>query len=171
MITITSFYFILKLINLLMSWVALQISTNYISQIYLDKRIINESAPPSLTYIFIVYGIITIAIQLMILLFLFTIVNVFKSEYSTVMTYYLNDMIINTLVTGFISMGILKIITNKKAFLYADQGLMTIRATREIMWKIILVQGFIPYGLFLSGSAAELVDILQTVAKSATKNS
>jgi hypothetical protein len=56
--------------------------------------------------------------------------------------------------------------------MYADQGLMTIRACREIMWKIIIVQGFVPYGLFLSGAATELVNVLNSfisLAKSSQK--
>lgn len=159
---VTTFYLILKLLNLIISWVALQISANYASQIYLDKRIINEDAPPSLTYIFIVYAIIVFSVQLMILLLLYTSIKIFLKNYTEIPTYYLNDLIINLLITGFISMGILSIITNKKAFMYADQGLMTIRACREIMWKIILVHGFVPYGLFLSGAAAELASVLKS---------
>ncbi len=144
------FYSIPKIIRLLLAYVSLQIATNYMSQIYTENVLVNNTDPPSLINLVILFIIIDLILNALVLLVLFVTRGATGLQNNDLRIYVAEYLII--IIALFIQMYIVaSTMYNKKFFLYQDDGLRAIRALNNLFIKFIFLYNIIPFGFLLDG--------------------
>jgi hypothetical protein len=140
-------FFGCKVISLLSSYIALRISENYMTQIYMEKVYINGNNPPNLINLMFIWLIIYGVFNLFILMILFvTSMDSVKLISQTVFIAYLQDVIATSVIVSLLAWGITSVVQNKKYFLYMED-MRGIRAAKSLMIYSILICTVIPFGL------------------------
>jgi len=141
-------FIVLKATSILMTYLSLYVTTNYMSNVYVNDTIIEGREAPALT---------TYAV-------LFTILNIFTNSISLVLTMvmtYILDIeidIINLileimgyiLVLGILAYILCFVMENRKYFLYEDDGMRAFRALQTIILYQGIVVVLIPYSKILN---------------------
>jgi hypothetical protein len=140
-------FFGCKVVSLLSSYIALRISENYMTQIYMEKVYINGDNPPNLINLMfvwlIIYGIINFFILMIMYILSLSNVGTISVE---VFVAYLTDVIATSVVVALLSWGSTSVVQNKKYFLYMED-MRGIRAAKQLMMYSILICTAIPFGL------------------------
>jgi len=131
----------------LMTYISLVITTNYMSNVYINDTLIEKKNPPSLVnyglmYIFI--NIILNSISYFIIIFMVNTLNL-NMKTSDILV----DIMMYIIISGLIIVILAYTMGSKKYFLYEDDGLRSNRAIKDIMLLICLLLVFIPYNKLL----------------------
>lgn len=147
-------YGIPKLIRLLVAYVSLEIATNYMSQIYTENVLVNNTDPPSLVNLVILFIIIDLIINALLLLLLFLVNNTlqFTDGDPKFFKVYIAEYLIVSIALLIQFYFISSIMYSKKFFLYQDDGLRAIRALKSLFAKFIFLYNVIPFGLLIQDS-------------------
>ena len=144
--------FIPSVIRGLLTSVIGNITTNYMSQIYIDKVLINQENPPQLynfVLLFIFLDFLMLIISSVITYVLIsTLLN--GTGVNKVFTNISINFILGSLITLVIGLLITSTMQNKKYFLYKDDGLRAIRALKDIMFKVHLFTTMFPFHMIQS---------------------
>jgi len=148
--------FLFKVVRIGTSYISVTITSNFMAQVYMDKVLINQENPQHLTNFIMMFCVID-AIITTLLLGLFYLTTSMMSESSEdkpsdfMSTYMpiIQDYVCFLLVVGATGYIIANTMYNKKYFMYKDDGLRAIRALKEILFSICIVNGLIPYNMIL----------------------
>ena len=152
------FSFGLKIIRVILSYIAVTIATNYTSQIYIDKVLVNQENPPHLInmcYLFVIieFCMFVICVALVYFVLSNVIDNVVtKKSIENIMQIVLIDYVLGTIVSVITLNIIGNAMYSKKYFLYKDDGLRAIRAYGSIMTQISILNNLIPYNFLVNGA-------------------
>jgi hypothetical protein len=137
-----------KVVLYTMSYFSLVITTNYMSNVYINDTLIERKKAPSL----INYGLMYIFINLILNSFTYFILVFLKNNFEINISTYtiLIDIIIYIIVSGFIVLILSYTMQSKKFFLYEDDGLRANRAIKDIMMMINIGLVMIPYSKLLN---------------------
>lgn len=137
-----------KVVLYIMSYFSLVITTNYMSNVYINDTLIERKKAPSL----INYGLMYIFINLILNSFTYFILVFLKNNFEINISTYtiLIDIIIYIIVSGFIVLILSYTMQSKKFFLYEDDGLRANRAIKDIMMMINIGLVMIPYSKLLN---------------------
>jgi hypothetical protein len=161
---VNAFYLFLglKVLRLVLSYVAIVIAKNLTSQIYMDKVLVNQENPPSLNNLLYLYLGIEAGffVLLMIMLYMVGTIDTFKLQ-DTINTelftnYLLPDYIIYLILTVVLGLVLSSKMYSKKYFLYKDDGLRGIRALSEILFTYSVINSIVPYNFLVTGIMSEM---------------
>jgi hypothetical protein len=135
--------FIIKLFVYLMSYFSLIITTNYMSNVYINDTLIEKKTAPSL----INYGIMYIFINLILnsLVYFVALFIISSTDLNITINDILVDIFAYVIFSGIIVIIIANAMQSKKFFLYEDDGLRANRALKEIMLLINIILVLLPY--------------------------
>ena len=154
------FSFGLKIIRVILSYIAVTIASNYTSQIYIDKVLVNQENPPHLInmcYLFVIIEFCMFVICVALVYFVLSNVMEFgKTKIENIMQTVLIDYVIGTIVSVITLNIIGNAMYSKKYFLYKDDGLRAIRAYGSIMTQISILNNLIPYNYLVNGAMSAL---------------
>lgn len=142
-------YMGLKAMRLLIAWIGLEVATNYMSQIYVEKVFVDQENPQHLFYLMLIWAVIDLFFNILIMLTLY-ILKMYGMVTQDLIVIYMLDMFAVTatmLLTGWI---ISSVMFKKKYFGYREDGLRGIRAFREIMFYLFLTFGSLPLGFVIA---------------------
>ena len=146
----------LKIIRVILSYIAVTIATNYTSQIYIDKVLVNQENPPHLInmcYLFVIIEFCMFVICVALVYFVLSNVMEFnKTKIENIMQTVLIDYVLGTIVSVITLNIIGNAMYSKKYFLYKDDGLRAIRAYGSIMTQISILNNLIPYNYLVNGA-------------------
>jgi hypothetical protein len=118
------------------------------SQIYTENVLVNNSDPPSLTNLILLFLMIDIILNFIIILILFLLLKINVIDQKVLKTFvleYILILIVMTIPLYFIA----SIMYSKKYFLYKDDGLRGIRALKQICLLFIFIYYSLPFGYFI----------------------
>ena len=149
----TIFHMATKLMRVLLSYVALVVTTNYFTQVYVNKVLVNGENPPALTNFVIMFFVIDMIAFSIISVLLYVLsgrvdmgVNSTTFVSKVVPDYFVASAL--TVVTG---MLVAQKMYDKKYFLYKDDGMRGIRALKEILFNLSLVFTIVPFNYMVAG--------------------
>ena len=135
----------LKAIRIGMTYLSLLISTNFMSQIYMEKVLINNETPPPLTnflWLFLFVDII-MNIGYVLVIILLQKFNVFGQDVVIHPTYLMDYGLCMAPIMLFATINA-SMMYSKKYFLYKDDGLRAIRALSDITFIYAVIFHLIP---------------------------
>ena len=155
------FSFGLKIIRVILSYIAVTIASNYTSQIYIDKVLVNQENPPHLInmcYLFVIIEFCMFVICVALVYFVLSNVmdKVDEKLIENIMQTVLIDYVLGTIVSVITLNIIGNAMYSKKYFLYKDDGLRAIRAYGSIMTQISILNNLIPYNYLVNGAMSAL---------------
>jgi hypothetical protein len=141
-----------KILKLMTSFIIANIAANYMSQIYMDKVLINQENPPHLQNFVSMFLLIDVLLMFIIMLIFYVVSMTFFP-----MTINVSNVIKKIGVDYAIGLGILALfgymvsntMYNKKYFMYKDDGLRAIRALKEMMLYVSISVTIIPFFIAL----------------------
>jgi len=135
--------FILARIVLL--YLSTSITANIMSQIYTERVLINGEEPPVLRNTIFLFIIID-GILNMLLLGVIGLLD--KMQDKKIVSFFIMQYSISTLINVILSLIISNTMYNKKYFLYKDDGLRAIRALQELMFRNGVLVSLIPFFIY-----------------------
>ena len=169
--TMYSGLFGIKVMRMIFFYTSLIIAKNYMSQIYMEKVLVNDENPPKLSN-FVYLALIAEAIFMaMFLGLLYVADSQFKMQLSPnnfFTQYVVPDYIIATAFISFYGGIVATKMTNKKFFLYKEDGLRAIRALSEIMFSISSITNCVPWNMLTVGLYSTVISMsnkLKNIAK------
>ena len=122
-----------KLLKLGAVFVSANIAANYMSQVYIEKVLVNQENPQPLANFVWMYGFIDMLFTLFLLAVVYVIGQLVKNDFTKVIEVLMYD--ISTGLFALICFGAIVANTmhNKKYFMYKDDGLRAIRGLKEII--------------------------------------
>ena len=149
----TIFHIATKLMRVLLSYVALVVTTNYFTQVYINKVLVNGENPPTLSnfvVMFMVIDAIAFSIVSVLLYVMSGRVDMgVKSE--TFVSKVVPDYFVASALTLATGLMIAQKMYDKKYFLYKDDGFRGIRALREILFGFSFVYAMVPFDYLVRG--------------------
>lgn len=145
----------IKGIRMLVSYLAMEVAANYMSQIYVEKVFVNSENPQPLIYFMLIWSIIDVVTNIVLLLTLY-ILKSYGIVSQDLITMYTIDVFAVMLIYLLIAWIIANVMYKKKYFAYRDDGLRGIRAYKEIMFYIFLVLGSLPIGYLIASAGMVL---------------
>ena len=151
----------IKLIRSVLSYIAVAISTNYTTQIYIDKVLVNQENPPHLSnmlylYMFIEFSMYAILCTIVYLMLSANIIPKDLIKETDVMKMILIDYVIHLAITMAFLSNIASIMYSRKYYLYKDDGLRAIRAFGSMIVNISIVSNLIPYNFLVDGIVSHI---------------
>lgn len=138
-------YAIMKSVRFLSCFMSIQIATNYMSQIYTENVLVNDSDPPKLVNLILLFAIIDVIINAIILAILFGFQKPLSLSIYDFKIYIIEYGII--LVSLLVQMYVISsTMYSKKYFLYKDDGLRAIRALSSMFNKFAALYYAVPFG-------------------------
>jgi len=163
----------MKVMRMIFFYTSLIITKNYMSQVYMEKVLVNDENPPKLAN-FIYLALIVEGIFMIMFVGLLYVADIqFKLNLSSnnfFTQYVLPDYIISSAFISFYGGIIANKMTNKKFFLYKEDGLRAIRALSEIMLSISFVTNTVPWNMLTVGLYSTMITMstkLKTIGKMA----
>ena len=149
------FYIMAKILRVLISYVALTITTNYYTQVYMNKVLVNGENPPHLTnfvYLFLFIDAIIFLI-LMVMMYAVTASDIISVELDSGVfgNKIIPDYIVYMLVTASTCSIIANKMYEKKYFLYKDDGMRAIRALKELTFSVAIMNTMLPWNYLVQG--------------------
>ena len=123
----------LKVLKLGSVFISANISANYMSQVYMEKVLVNQENPQPLVNFIWMFLLIDVIITVFILALAYISGTFVNKNMTTVITLLAMDtavVLVNIALFGSI---VATVMNNKKFFMYKDDGLRAIRALKEIL--------------------------------------
>jgi hypothetical protein len=140
----------LKLVRIGILFASLMIATNIMTQIYLEKVLVNNENPPHLRDFVILFTVIDVIFNG---IFVALIVLAERFDLIPKITYlYLQDYSVSILFVVVLSMILSHSMYSKKYFMYRDDGLRAIRALKGLIFQIAVVFTVLPMGMMVDGT-------------------
>lgn len=148
--------FIPKLMRAVLTVVMGNISTNYMSQVYIDKVLVNQENPPKLYNFVLLFVFLDFLMLIISSVITYVLITTLLSgtDVMKVMTNISIDFALGMMVTLVTGLMIATTMQNKKFFLYKDDGLRAIRALNDMMFKIHLFSTLFPFHMLRVGSSS-----------------
>jgi hypothetical protein len=145
----TGLVFVPKVLQASLTYLAASITSNYMSQVYIDKVLVNQENPPGLHNFVLLFVFLNFILMIISSVIVYIIMVMFLPENvrSVVGTNILVDYITSTIITMLFGLMVTHTMQNKKFFLYKDDGLRAIRALKEIMTMTNVCTSLIPFHL------------------------
>jgi hypothetical protein len=147
----------LKVLKLGSVFISANISANYMSQVYMEKVLVNQENPQPLVNFIWMFLLIDVIITAFILALAYISGTFVNSNMSTVVNLLALDtsvVLINIAIFGSI---VATVMNNKKFFMYKDDGLRAIRGLKEIIiyfgMMFCLMPVFIAFKPFVMSSS------------------
>lgn len=140
----------LKVLRILIMYFSLSIATNYMSQIYMEKVLVNNENPPPLTNYVYLFFAIDAFLNVFLLLAVKLLIN-FGVLHSSVLVSYLKDYLMCSGILFTLSWLTTRVVQSKKYFLYKDDGLRAIRANESIVFNFGFIIHLLPMSLMTEG--------------------
>jgi hypothetical protein len=160
--TMYSGLFGIKVMRMIFFYTSLIIAKNYMSQIYMEKVLVNDENPPKLSN-FIYLALIVEAIFMVLFLGLLYVAdiqfNLKLSSNNFFTEYVIPDFIIASVFISLYGGIVANKMTNKKFFLYKEDGLRAIRALSEVMLSISFVTNVIPWNMLTVGLYSTIISM------------
>lgn len=141
-----------KILKVMTSFIIANIAVNYMSQIYIDKVLINQENPPHLRNFVSMFLLIDVLIMFIIMLIFYVVSITFFSttmNLSNVMRKIGSDYAIGFGILALFGYMVSNTMYNKKYFMYKDDGLRGIRALKEMMLYVSILVTIIPFFIAL----------------------
>jgi hypothetical protein len=138
----------LKILKLGSVFVAANISANYMSQVYMEKVLVNQENPQPLINLVYMYGLVDLTFTLFLLALTYAIGMFVKNDNSKIMELLTFDLTIGLGFVIVLSSIVASTMHNKKFFMYKDDGLRAIRGLKDIVIRFGMVFAMIPFFLF-----------------------
>jgi hypothetical protein len=136
-------YAVMKMIRLSIGYMSINITNNYMSQLYTESVLVNNSDPPNLiNYVWLLLAI-DIIFNSLILAILWGLGSPIIKGYD--IQVYIYEYIIGAVLLTTILLCISTTMYSKKFFLYKDDGLRSIRALTNIAYKFVIIINIIPF--------------------------
>jgi len=142
-----------KLMRIMLSYVALTITTNYFVQVYMNKVLVNGENPPKLTNFVYMYAIIDGIVFAIISALLYSATGIIDMGVNseTFTTTVLPDYMVASMLTALTGSIVASKMYDKKYFLYKDDGMRGIRALKDIMFSISTINAIVPWNYLVRG--------------------
>jgi len=162
-----------KAIRIALTYLSLTITTNFMTQIYMEKVLVNNEAPPTLLNFVWLFMFIDVIINFVLVLVLILLgklgaLGPAKDLYGE----YILDYGVCLVCLIPLALIVANVMYSKKYFLYKDDGLRAIRALSDIIFYISIVINLIPFGLMqrlTTQAIAKPGELFDDVVKSAEK--
>ena len=162
-----------KAIRIALTYLSLTITTNFMTQIYMEKVLVNNEAPPTLLNFVWLFMFIDVIINFVLVLVLILLgklgaLGPAKDLYGE----YILDYGVCLLCLIPLCLIVANVMYSKKYFLYKDDGLRAIRALSDIMFYISIIINIIPFGLMqrlTAQAVAKPGDLFDNVIASSEK--
>lgn len=138
----------LKLLKLGSLFVANNISANYMSQVYMEKVLVNQENPQPLINFIGMYSLVDVTFTLFILSITYIIGVFIKKDNTNIISIVGYDLLIGLVSVAILGSIVSVTMQNKKFFMYKDDGLRAIRGLKEIILNFGIVLTLFP--IFLS---------------------
>lgn len=122
-----------KLLKLGAVFVSANVSANYMSQVYIEKVLVNQENPQPLTNFIWMYSFIDMMFTLFMLAVVYVISQLVKNDFSKVIEMLMYDISIGLFAIVCLGAIVANTMYNKKFFMYKDDGLRAIRGLKEIV--------------------------------------
>ena len=140
-----------KTIRIATSYISATITSNFMAQVYMDKVLINQENPQNLTNFVLMFCIIDAIICALLLgVFSLSVPLLFSSDtlsMKNILPMLIQDYIGFIVLLGISGYIVATVMYNKKYFMYKDDGLRGIRALKDIVFCLSVLNGFVPYNL------------------------
>lgn len=141
-----------KVVRIALAYLSLTIATNFMTQIYMEKVLVNNEAPPPLLNFVWLFLFIDVLVNV-----LFVLVIMLMENFSLfgnngdhqISAAYLMDYAVSVGLLLVFACIVANTMYNKKYFLYKDDGLRSIRALSEIIFNMSIMIHILPFGLVL----------------------
>ena len=141
-----------KTIRIATSYISVTVTSNFMAQVYMDKVLINQENPQNLTNFVLMFCIIDAIIFALLLGMLYLSSEAFFSKDVFDIKQHLGALIQDyigfLIVVGASGYIVASTMYSKKYFMYKDDGLRGIRALKDIMFNLSVLNGLIPYNMF-----------------------
>ena len=147
--------YLLKCIRLAFVYVSLHYTTKIFTKMYENAVFDEKKTPPGLWKFTLVFLAFDIGCMIFTMIFLYILNYLFKTDDNTfiidgkMLSMYFLDYVCDKIVIGLSSILVGGVITNKKYFRYNFEGLRAIRAYKQIIFNISMLNTFIPYFIML----------------------
>lgn len=140
-------FVILKVIAILMTYLALYVTTNYMSNAYINDTIIDGKEPPKLTTYAVLFMLINIGLNSLTLLSVMILTYVANLEIDLISLIF--ELMGFILVSGMLAYILCLTMENRKYFLYEDDGLRAFRALQTMILYQSIIVVLVPYSKLL----------------------
>ena len=123
----------LKVLKVGSVYISANISANYMSQVYMEKVLVNQENPQPLVNFIWMFLLVDIIITVFILAITYIAGTFINSNMSKVINLMIFDTTVTLMNIAIFGSVVATIMNNKKFFMYKDDGLRAIRALKEIM--------------------------------------
>jgi hypothetical protein len=140
----------LKLVRIGILYASLMIANNIMTQIYLEKVLVNNENPPHLRDYVILFTVIDVLFNG---IFVALVILAERFDLIPKVTYlYLQDYSVSILLVVVLSLVLSQSMYNKKYFMYRDDGLRAIRALRSLIFQFGVIFTTLPLGAMVDGT-------------------
>ena len=123
----------LKVLKLGSVFVSANISANYMSQVYMEKVLVNQENPQPLVNFIWMFLLIDVIITVFILALAYISGTFVNKDMSTVVNLLALDTSVVLVNIALFGSVVATVMNNKKFFMYKDDGLRAIRGLKEII--------------------------------------
>jgi hypothetical protein len=138
-----------KFLKMAGAYIIVQICANYLSQIYVDKVLINQENPPKLENFVTLFIILDTLVTIFIMIGAYLAIPMIAGDENMfeILKLIAIDHFIYIGILSVIGVIIANVMYNKKYFMYKDDGLRAIRGFKEIMLGISIFLCILPFFL------------------------
>jgi hypothetical protein len=142
-----------KVMRIILCYIALFIAQNYTSQVYMDKVLVNNENPPRLSNLVFLTAIIEAVMMVIFIGLLYITDSQFKVGLggSFFTEYVLPDYFLGTFFIVLYGLVVASKMYSKKYFLYKEDGMRAIRALTDILFSITCITTFVHWNIFVFG--------------------
>ena len=135
----------LKLMKLGSVFVAANIAANYMSQIYMEKVLVNQENPQPLINFIWMYGLVDVLFTVLIIAITYSVSSFIGTNFNDVTAALLLDNALSLVSVALLGGIVAHTMHSKKFFMYKDDGLRAIRALKEIVLHFGLLMTLLPF--------------------------
>lgn len=140
-------FLILKVVAILMTYLALYVTTNYMSNAYINDTIIDGKEPPKLTTYAVLFMLINIGLNGLTLLAVMVLTYLADLEIDLISL--IIELMGFILFAGILAYILCLTMENRKYFLYEDDGLRAFRALQTMILYQSIIVILVPYSKLL----------------------
>jgi hypothetical protein len=134
-----------KAIRLVLTYLSLTLTTNFMSQIYMEKVLVNNEEPPSLMNYLWLFLMIDVFLNIMLLIIIVLLDKLkMLGSGSSILGKYIADYCIGSSIIIVLTYIVASTMYAKKYFMYKEDGLRAIRALSDIMMRFALIAHLLP---------------------------
>lgn len=140
----------LKVLKLGSIYLATSVASNYMTQVYMEKVLVNQENPQALSNFVVMYGIVDLLMSAFILMILYVVGVVFRQDNLDIVKVVAFDFVCGLVAVLILGSIVANTMYNKKYFMYKDDGLRAIRAMKDIMNAFGMLFAIVPFFIALS---------------------